>query len=130
MRRNGHKFNAVRTTVDNITFASKAEAKRYAELKMLEKAGEIRELMLQPRYGLNAGNNRRVLVGEYRADFFYIDRYGDPVVEDVKGFKTPLYRWKKKHFEAQYGIEITEIGRATKAPKAKRAATTRRSNAK
>jgi hypothetical protein len=33
------------------------------------------------------------------------------VVEDVKGFKTELYRWKKKHVEAQYGIEIVEIGR-------------------
>jgi hypothetical protein len=33
------------------------------------------------------------------------------VVEDVKGMRTPMYRWKKKHVEAQYGITITEVGR-------------------
>jgi hypothetical protein len=104
-----HKYGAKAVVIDGIRFASQAEGRRYGELKMLEKAGEISELQLQPRYGLNAGNNRRVLVGEYRADFFYVDRDGDPVVEDVKGFKTSLYRWKKKHFEAQYGIEITEV---------------------
>jgi hypothetical protein len=112
MRRNGHKFNAKATVIDGIRFASQAEAARYAELKLLAKAGQISELVLQPRYGLNVGNNRRVLIGEYRGDFYYLDRDGDPVVEDVKGFKTPLYRWKKKHFEAQYGIAITEITRS------------------
>ena len=62
------KFRAVRTTVDGITFASKAEARRYQELRLLEKAGVITELELQPRYQL-AVNNMDIC--EYRADFTY-----------------------------------------------------------
>lgn len=112
-----HKYHAVRTVVDGLSFASKAEAKRYGELKLLEKAKQIHALAVQPRYGLYAGTDRRPLVGEYRADFVYCKCLDEVcngrliVVEDVKGFKTPLYQWKKKHFEAQYGITITEITR-------------------
>lgn len=107
MRRNGHKFNAVKTIVDGHKFASKAEVRRYGELKLLEKAGEIFFLTLQPRYDLEL-ETPEVTLGAYVADFSYM--LGSKlVVEDVKGVKTALYRWKKKHFEAQYGITITEI---------------------
>lgn len=50
IKRNAHKFNAVKTVIDGHTFASKAEAARYAELKLLRRAGEIFELELQPKY--------------------------------------------------------------------------------
>lgn len=104
-----HKYNAVKTVVDGITFASKAEARRYAELKLLERAGEISELDIQHEFKLYA---KDILLGKYIADFSYIrhdnDRYRC-VHEDVKGMKTPLYRWKKRHVEAQYGIKIVEI---------------------
>lgn len=110
------KYRAVKTTVDGITFDSKKEAQRYHELKLMEKAGHIRALELQPRFPLwvHTGlvNRAPVTIGEWRADFSYEqDCSGGWVerVEDVKGFKTALYRWKKKHFEAQYGIEISEI---------------------
>jgi hypothetical protein len=104
------KYRAQRTTVDGITFHSKKEAARYGQLKMLEKAGEISSLYLQPRYDLNVGYALTDPIGRYVADFSYTDtRTGLVVVEDVKGFKTPLYRWKKKHVEAQYGIEIREV---------------------
>lgn len=127
-----HKYGAVATTVDGITFASKAEAKRYCELKLLQKAGVVRNLTLQVPLVLSAGNDRRTSVGKYVADFVYEELVGQDWchrVEDVKGFKTPLYRWKKKHVEAQYGITITEVGSATTASKAKRAQTPRRSAA-
>lgn len=112
------KYRAVRTTVDNIAFASKKEAARYSELRLLEKAGHIRSLQLQPEYLLSCDDGvfpgaAKVLLGRYVADFKYEERgvgghwYG--AVEDVKGFKTPLYKWKKKHVEAQYGITIREI---------------------
>lgn len=160
MRRNGHKFNAKPTTVDGIRFASQAEARRYSELKLLEKAGEIINLELQPVFDLYAFDmslgarlraaarairsgkgddpRRHIKIGCYRADFRYMAKtlsasendHFVSVVEDVKGMKTPLYQWKKKHVEAQYGITITEIGRQRhKAAKAKRASTTRRSGA-
>lgn len=107
------KYGAVRTTVDGVTFASRKEANRYCELKMLQAAGKIRQLRLQPEFSLDAGGK---IVGVYRADFEYIAPVTNApvplwskVVEDVKGFKTPLYRWKKKHVEAQYGITIREL---------------------
>lgn len=109
-----HKYGAKPTTVDGIRFASMAEARRYSELKLLEKAGEIEDLQLQPRYPLYAfsrNEKAEVKIGEYRADFQYqfVKEPTKGVIEDVKGMKTELYRWKKKHFEAQYGITITEI---------------------
>jgi len=116
-----HKYGAKRTTVDGIAFASQKEARRYQELKLLERAGEIHGLTLQPGFPLtvSAVADMRELptkIGDYRADFIYCAcRRGAKcdktrlVVEDVKGFKTPLYRWKKKHVEAQYGITIHEV---------------------
>jgi hypothetical protein len=111
-----HKFNAVPTVVDGVRFASKAEAKRYAELKLLERAGQIDRLVLQAEFPLYAKDTK---LGKYIADFYYFDRRtSQHVIEDVKGFKTPLYRWKKKHVEAEYGFPVIEIGRT----KSKRAA--------
>lgn len=102
-----HKYHAQRTSVDGIVFASKAEAKRYAELLLLQKAHLIRELILQPRYTLSVGKEP---IGEYVADFEYVDVATDRLVtEDVKGVLTPIYRWKKKHFQAQYHRVIFEI---------------------
>jgi uncharacterized protein DUF1064 len=111
------KYHATAQVVDNIRFDSKKEAARYCELKLLIKAKLIRNLVLQPSYPLEVLEKESRPIGIYRADFAYeqleIDEGGmsgrwRPVVEDVKGFKTPLYRWKKKHVELQYGIEIRE----------------------
>jgi len=124
-----HKYRAVPTHCDGIRFHSKKEAQRYGELKLLEKAGHIRNLRLQPAFDLYAmrqldthGEQQyaQERLGLYRGDFayeacYYVTHEGRrkelwrEVVEDVKGFKTPLYRWKKKHVEAQYGIEIREV---------------------
>jgi hypothetical protein len=106
------KYRAVRTTIDGITFASKREAKRYSELKMLEKAGEIWDLQLQAKFALYVllqHPDSDSPIGHYIADFTYKNRQREHVVEDSKGFRTPLYKWKKKHFEAQYGITIQEV---------------------
>lgn len=103
----GSKYRSQRTQVDGIWFHSKAEGARYAHLKLLEKAGQIQDLILQPRYALHV---REVIVGYYVADFAY--RTGvllELVVEDVKGFRTQLYAWKAKHLKAEYGIVIQEI---------------------
>jgi len=107
------KYHARPCVIDGIRFDSTKEAKRYGELKILERVGKIRGLVLQPRFSLNTwhgDHSQCPKVGEYRADFQYVDIVsGAMVVEDVKGFKTPLYRWKKKHVEAQYGIQIQEM---------------------
>ena len=132
----GHKFNAQRTEVDGISFASKAEARRYSELKLLEKAGEIESLELQPAFALKAllttgtlkGAGKAMAgeyptIGKYVADFRYFKLTAPTgwIVEDVKGMKTDLYKWKKKHVEAQYGIQIVEIGRRVKTPRKRKA---------
>ena len=113
------KYRAVRTTVDGIAFASKKEAKRYAELRLMEKAGEIRDLTRQQSFAIEVNGQK---VCGYTADFSYREKqqiagappsgfqgtYWPLVVEDTKGFKTPVYRLKKKLMKAVYGIEIRE----------------------
>ena len=108
------KYHSRKTTVDGITFDSKAEAARYGELKLLQRAGLIRDLTLQPEFELipqYKKNGRTVRRTTYRADFSYYDAAsGQFIVEDVKGVKTDLYRLKKKLLEFRYpDIEIKEI---------------------
>jgi len=101
------KYKAKRTEFDGIWFDSKREAARYKELKLLEAAGEIRNLILQPRFNFELNG---VKMGFYKADFQYEDRLKDwaIVIEDVKGVKTPVYNIKKKMMRAFHGIEIFE----------------------
>lgn len=104
------KFGNIRTTVDGIDFASKAEAKRYQELKLLERAGEIRELQRQPRYEIKVNGHK---VCTYVGDFDYVGKSGAPTTEDVKGVATPLFKLKAKLFRALYGRDIVLIGGRT-----------------
>ena len=98
------KYNAVKTTVDGIKFDSKAEARRYSELKLLLKVKTIADLELQPRYDFVVNG---VKIGFYKADFRY--KIGNRIIiEDVKGVKTPVYNLKKKLMKAIHGIDILE----------------------
>lgn len=99
------KYKAMPTIIDGIRFASKKEANRYAELKLLEKAGKISLLSRQRKHPLEVAGK---IIGYYVSDFSYTDEDEVYVVEDAKGMRLPLYLWKKKHFEAQYGIKIKE----------------------
>lgn len=101
-----NKFNAKKTQLDGFVFDSQMESRRYIELKILEKVGKIKNLEMQKRYILEVQGQK---IGSYLADFVYEKvPEGEVVIEDVKGFRTALYRWKKKHVEAQYGIPVTE----------------------
>ncbi len=101
-----NKYRAKRTLVDGITFASKKEAARYEVLKILEKAREIKILKLQPRYDFNVDG---MYIGFYKGDFLYFDNVKkEQILEDCKGFKTPIYQLKKKLVKALYGIDIYE----------------------
>jgi hypothetical protein len=89
--------------VSGIRFDSKKEANRYKELRLLVAAGSIKDLVLQPRYLLQdsfkdaMGKKHRKI--EYVSDFEYFDcELGRTIVEDVKGFRTDVYRIKKKLF--------------------------------
>lgn len=105
------KYRAVPTEIDGIRFASKAEARRYTELKLLLAHGGIRNLELQPAYAIVVNGVR---VGKYLADFRYEIREAGgwrQVVEDVKGVETALYRLKAKLVRALYGVEIVLVRR-------------------
>jgi len=103
------KYNAKRVELDGIKFASKREASRYAELKLLQRIGEIVELECQPRYPLTLNG---VKLATYVADFRYKRVVsGEIVVEDVKSKPTitDVYRLKKKLMLALHGIELNEV---------------------
>lgn len=104
MRRN--KFNAKPTVIDGFRFASKLEASRYQELKLLEKAGEIRGLKIHPRFKLSVGEHH---ICAYVADFFYWDKRGALHIEDTKGVRTASYLLKKKLMFACLGLEVEEL---------------------
>lgn len=102
-----NKYNAEKTTIDGHDFPSKREAERYCELKLFLKAGEIKNLVLQPRFLLQqkfkdkTGTTHRKI--EYVADFMYVDKDDKKIVEDVKGVMTDVYKLKKKLFLNLYG---------------------------
>jgi hypothetical protein len=100
------KYSNQKTTVDGIVFDSKKEAQRYHELKLMEKAGLITRLTLQPRFPLVVNGQ---LIGAFVADFSYLE--GETLrVEDCKGMATlPLAKWKQRHFTAQTGIPVVEL---------------------
>lgn len=104
------KYRNVPVVVDGIRFASKREAARYGELKLLERAGEVTDLTLQTPFVLAPavklqGRRRPALV--FLADFVY-RRGGQLVVEDCKGFRTEVYRVKRHLMATVHGIEILE----------------------
>ena len=105
------KYHAQPTTADGIRFASAKEARRYAELRLLERAGQIQKLVVHPAFPLRVCGVGGGLVnlGHYVADFQYWEG-PEMIVEDVKGMSTlPLARWKQKHLKAEYGITVVEI---------------------
>ena len=99
-----NKFNARKTYLNGHTFDSKPEARRYQDLQLLERAGRIHSLRLQVPFSLEVAGEQ---IGKYVADFVYIEG-NEEVIEDSKGYRTPLYRWKSKHFHAQYKRKIKE----------------------
>lgn len=106
--RKGSKHRNKFTECDGITFHSAKEARRYGELKLLERVGEITELKLQPAFPLDVNGKP---ICRYLADFSYRQR-GVFVVEDVKSphtRKLPVYRLKAKLFAALHGFAIREV---------------------
>ena len=104
-----HKFGAEAQIVDGIKFPSRWEARRYGVNKLRVAAGEIVNLVLQPKFPL-LGKDGSV-VAHYVADFQYDEIAtvvsgawvaAKTVVEDAKGVRTRAYILKVKLFKAQY----------------------------
>mgnify|MGYP003154007598 FL=1 len=102
-----NKYRNQPCLIDGHRFASKAEGKRFSELRLLERGNYIKDLKLQPRFQLKIGDSD--LLCTYVGDFSYIDDKGKYILEDVKGVRTPVFRLKKRLMSAILGIQITEI---------------------
>jgi hypothetical protein len=100
------KYGNQRVEIDGHKFASKKEARRYQELRLLERAGEIVSLKLQPRFDLYVKDQK---VCAYVGDFSYFRGGKQLVVEDAKGFKTDVYKLKRKLMKACHNIEVVEV---------------------
>lgn len=120
-----NKYRNEKVTVDGVVFDSKKEARRYQELRLLEKAGKIKDLQRQvkfvlipaqrepdergPRGGVKKGKLLEKSI-TYRADFVYIDtEAGRKVVEDAKGVRTDEFIIKRKLMLWVYGIRVQEV---------------------
>jgi hypothetical protein len=112
-----NKYRNKKTVVNNITFASQKEARRYSQLMLLQQVGKINDLELQKKFVLvdpfvNKRTNKKVKPITYICDFFYYDKDKECyVVEDVKGMKTATYIIKKKMFLQKFGdmYDFSEI---------------------
>lgn len=100
------KYHNRRVLTEDGWFDSQRELRRWQELKLLEKAGEITELDRQVRFELIPKDGRARAIC-YIADFVYL-RAGERVVEDSKGFRHKLYLLKKRLMKWRHGIEVFE----------------------
>ena len=104
------KYHSKKIIIDGIKFDSKKEGNRYLQLKKLEEEGIISDLKLQVPFVLIEPftlNGKKYRKTEYVADFVYF-RDGEQIVEDTKGYKTELYKIKKKLMAYLYHIQIKE----------------------
>lgn len=92
-------------TMDGIVFDSITEMKRYADLKLLQRAGEIRELQYQPKFDIKV---REFHICYYSPDFTYIYEHSNAVVvEDVKGWKVSKKTGKMlPRVNREFGIKV------------------------
>ena len=127
LKRIKSKYGARKVHRDGVVYDSRSEARRGAELALLQRAGEIRNLRRQVPYELIPVQREQDTVGArgavhkghviekavyYVADFVYDEKTADgwqEVVEDVNGFKTHDYIIKRKVMMWRYGIRIREV---------------------
>ena len=111
------KYKNRKCTVNNEVFDSKKEARRYVELKALEKLGRISGLERQKKFILipsQKDENEKTIEREcsYIADFVYVEN-NKTVVEDVKGYRGggayAVFTIKRKLMLEKYGIRVKEV---------------------
>lgn len=110
------KYRNKKVTVDGIDFDSIKESVRYKQLKLLERAGLIKDLKLQTKFELQPSfkkNNKTIRAITYKADFDYLTKDGRHILEDIKSpatAKDKAYNIKKKMLMYKYpNIEFKEI---------------------
>lgn len=114
------KYGNKHVVVDGIRFDSQAEAKRWGELRELEKQGLISHLERQPKFKFVINGQKVVSRSErypngrqvsWKGDFAYFDGH-HRIVEDVKGFRTKEFILKKAFVEAIWpAVRIVEVSK-------------------
>lgn len=99
------KYRNVKQKTPDGTFDSNREFDRWAQLRILERAGLISALKRQVPYPIEING---VKVCTYVADFVYIE-LGQKIVEDAKGMRTSTYILKRKLMQAVHNITIKEV---------------------
>lgn len=110
------KYNNKKIVADGIEFDSKKEAKRWQELRNLERAGVISDLERQVRFELIPSQKIKVdgktetaeRPVSYVADFVYFEN-GEKIVEDTKGVRTKDYIIKRKLMLFVHNLKVREI---------------------
>ena len=108
------KYKNKKVVIDGITFDSKKEGKRYIDLKLLQRAGQIQDLQMQVVFVLVESvvlDGKKKPDMRYIADFVYVQG-GLKIIEDVKSLATrklAAYRQKKHLMMSVHGIEIQEV---------------------
>jgi hypothetical protein len=102
-----NKYRAKPITIDGVFFASTKEARRWAELQLMQRAGYISDLKRQVRFALDVNG---IHICDYLADATYT-RKGELVVEDTKsaGTITDVFKLKEKLMNAIHGIKIVRV---------------------
>lgn len=119
------KYGNNKIVIGDNTYDSMKEYRRYLDLLMLEKAGEIEDLRRQVKFILIPAQREPDTVGKrgglkkgkllerevaYFADFVYKDvESGEIVVEDTKGMRTKEYIIKRKLMLYVHHIKIKEV---------------------
>lgn len=107
-----NKYKNRKVEYKGIIFDSVKERNYYMYLEGLLQAGEITDLRLQVKYELQPSfkdaNGRTIRAITYIADFVYKDKDGYEVIVDVKGYRTDVYRLKRKMMLYK-GYDILEV---------------------
>lgn len=117
MSRRRRKYGNKKKVIDGIKFDSIAEATYYSQMKMLKRAGEIRDFKMQVEYPLierfehptrkrKSGKPSIVRGTSLIVDFVITDKDGKEYVIDVKGMRTPVFNIKAKIFMVKYNETI------------------------
>lgn len=109
-----NKYHNKKVYYDGHWFDSQKEKSWYIKYKLMEQAGEIKDLKMQfpftliETFKLQDKTYRKTI---YKADFTFIDKEGKYHVIDVKSpsTRTQVYQLKKKLLAWKYGIEIEEV---------------------
>ena len=112
------KFHNQKMRIGGREFDSRKEGRRYQELLLLQRAGEIHDLRCQVPFELIppqrykdpvTGRWRTERGTKYVSDFCYTTSDGKSIVEDVKGVRTDVYKLKKKLMLWLHGVRIREV---------------------